>query len=448
MSTLINEFNKPVGEIYKKFYWIFPKVLKNITRGSVSKKTEWIITVELFCNKENIEILEKYFNNNTLQDSKYTACYYTISNDIGGKPTKSASTIIETGKNLGKKNQTNVFCQALMEARSKYIKKLENAENSDIEKTSTVLYAPMLLHIYKQGDINFKKSKEIYFIQPKLNGLRAIYNNGRLWSRTKKIFPEKDYILDELDIMMKNIYYISGIEIDNTKLYIDGELYIHGMNLEEINSITRSSAVSKKKIEYHIFDLFYPTVSEVPFVDRLVLLNTIFQTTNKYNYLKLVDTIQIHSEKELLDYYKYYVKKEKYEGLVLRKGSGLYSLTGSRSHDVLKIKERVDEDVPLINYTSGKSGKDKDAIIFIVDAGITGYKERLSEKELNPLLTGKNLNVVPNWSLDKRYELYKKLETDKKLFKKLYYGAPVRIEFFEYSSKGIPLQAKVLEIFI
>ena len=146
-QNIINELNKPPGEIYKTYYWVFPKIEKN--KQSLKKKTIWFIFVELFCNGENIEITDKYFNNDELQDPKYTSSYYTTYKDEDSEnPTKSASTIIKTGKNLGKKNQTNVFTQALMEARSKYNKKLNDAESSN-NKTNKVLYAPMLLHIYK-----------------------------------------------------------------------------------------------------------------------------------------------------------------------------------------------------------------------------------------------------------------------------------------------------------
>ena len=445
-QNIINELNKPPGEIYKKNYWVFPKIEKN--KQSLKKKTIWYIFVELFCNNENIEILDKYFNNEELQDAKYTASYYTTYKDEDSeKPTKSVSTIIKTGKNLGKKNQTNVFTQALMEARSKYNKKLNDAESSN-NKTNKVLYAPMLLHIYKNNiDFKTKPIGDVYYIQKKLNGLRAIYNDGEMWSRQKKMFPIKKYIMDELKIMMKNTFYISGVEIDNSKLYLDGELYLHGTTLEELNSIARSSTDLDKKLEYHIFDLFYPPVN-IPFVDRLALLNTIFQTKDKYKYLKEVDTIQVNTDKELKDYYKLYVKKEKYEGVVIRKGCGIYNLLGGRSHDVLKMKERMDEDMCLVDYTTGKTGKERGAIIFIVDAGIIGYKERLSEKELKPLLTDKLFNVVPNWTLEERYKLYNDLEKDKNLFKKKYYGAPIRVEFFEYSAKGVPSQARAIAILV
>ena len=411
-QNIINENNKPPGNIYKDNYWGFPKIKKQITRGTVDKTNEWIIFVELYKNKKNIQLSDEYFDNLTLQDPKYESVYYTISGDTGGKKKESEKTFISTGKNIGKKNQTNVFTQALMEARSKYNKKLnesnkcinydkdEKGDNDEkcCEKQIKI-YAPMLLHIYEDKRINF--DTDLYYIQKKSDGLRALYNNGIMRSRTKKVFPKKDYLIDELSKMLTERYYVNGDEIDNNKLYIDGELYKHGVKLEEINSIARSSSSkSKDQLEYHIFDVFYPSI-KMTYNDRLVLVNTMFQTNTQCKYIKLVETHPVHTENDITQLYKHYVENNGYEGLVIRAGLGLYNLTGSRSYDVLKIKKRMDEDMVLVSYTSGKSGKEKDAIIFIVDSCIKDYKEKMDRHELKKILSGKEFNVVPNWTNQK-----------------------------------------------
>jgi len=445
-QNIINEDNVPVGEIYKEYYWVFPKIIKEIKRGNVNKTNEWVIIVELFDNNKNIKILKKYFNNTLLQEQKYTSIYYTITNDTDGKKTTSQATTILSGKNIGKKNQTNVFTQGLMEARAKYNKKLnESALTSvcDKEKKEIKMYSPMLLHIYDDKKINY--SNNIYYIQKKLNGLRALYNNNYMWSRQKKIYPIKNYIMDELEIMLKNKYYINGVEIDNANLYLDGELYKHGINLETINSIARSNNDTKNKIEYHVFDVFYPSI-KLTFNERLGLLNTLFQTDKKYKYIKLVETVLIKCEKDIKKLYNHYVKEHNYEGLVLRIGSGLYSLTGSRTHDVLKIKKRMDEDMCLVGYTSGNSGKDKDAIIFVIDAHIKEYKEKVDANTLKKMLSNKTFNVVPNWTLKQRKEMFKAFENDPNLFIDKYYGASIRVEFASYSANNIPMHAKVISI--
>lgn len=466
-QNIINENNKPPGDIYKDKYWTYPKIKKEITRGNVKKFTEWIIIVELYENDNQINLLYDYLDNTSLQNNKYKAIYYTVSGDQGGKKTTSKNTEILSGKNIGKKNQTNVFTQALMDARSKYNKKLnesqnnindenednnENIENkktnddekSDKKEKQIKLYAPMLLHIYEDKRIDF--NKDYYYIQKKSDGLRALYNNDVMWSRQKKIFPKKNYLLDELSKILNERYYVNGDEIDNDKLYLDGELYKHGLSLEEINSIARSNS-NKENLEFHIFDVFYPSI-KMTYNDRLSLLNTMFQASAQFKYIKLVETHQVHDENEIKKLYKHYVEDNGYEGLVIRAGLGLYNLSGGRSYDVLKIKKRIDEDMVLISYTASKSGKEKDAIIFIVDPCIKDYKEKMERKELKKILSGKEFNVVPNWTIQKRKDLFYKLEEDDDLFHDVYYGASVRIQFDCYSQKGVPLRAKAINLLV
>ena len=102
-QNIINENNIPVGEIYKEYYWVFPKIIKEIKRGSINKTNEWVIIVELFDNNKSIKISKKYFDNTLLQEQKYTSIYYTITNDTDGKKTTSQATTILSGKNIGKK---------------------------------------------------------------------------------------------------------------------------------------------------------------------------------------------------------------------------------------------------------------------------------------------------------------------------------------------------------
>ena len=59
-QNIINEDNKPPGNIYKNKYWTFPKIKKEITRGNVSKFSEWIIIVELYEYDKIIDLSEDY----------------------------------------------------------------------------------------------------------------------------------------------------------------------------------------------------------------------------------------------------------------------------------------------------------------------------------------------------------------------------------------------------
>lgn len=433
---IIDSNNKPSGDIYKHKYWTFPTVKKPVTRGSVSNTAEWSIIVVYMKNDVIQDIKPECFDNNFLQNPIYTASYYTISGDTGKTMTESKKTVITTGKNIGKKNQTNVFTQALMEARSKYLKKLNEAR---------ILYSPMLVSKYKPSDVHFDKS--IYYCQKKMDGLRCVYNNGDLWSRAKKVFPQKPYLVDELNEIFKHEFNVLGDVIDQSDIYLDGELYKHGYNLEMINSIARSSSDSNDMLEYHVFDLFIPKLN-LCFNERLSLLNTILQSKDDLKYIKLVETHKLNNDNDIQYYFNYY-NVQNYEGIIIRSGDNRYSLRGERSRTVMKLKERNDEDMAIVSYTVGKNGKDKDSIIFIVDANIKEYKEKAPHDEFGKMISGVTFHVVPNWPLEKRKLLYNAFIDDPQLFADKYYGAPIRIQYSTYSKKNnIPLQAKAISVLI
>ena len=70
------------------------------------------------------------------------------------------------------------------------------------------------------------------------------------------------------------------------------------------------------------------------------------------------------------------------------------------------------------------------------------------KNKLKKILTGNIFNVIPKWPIIKRQELYNELINDNELFINKYYGAPVRIEFDEYSLSGVPLRAKAVNLII
>tara|TARA_B110000259_G_C14021595_1_gene403246 strand:+ start:1552 stop:2901 length:1350 start_codon:yes stop_codon:yes gene_type:complete len=440
----INKDNLPSGKLVNSnTLWEFPIIEKYVMMGSNKKKYKWILYVELNEDNQRIKIYKNYFNAKELQDTKYTASYFTEYGVEDGNKTISSKTIVTKGKNIGKINQTNVFTQCLMDARSKYNKKFnENEETEDI--------APMLLAQFNEKKITFNNDNRFY-VQKKLNGIRAIYNfsNESFTSRQKKKFPEKEHLIDELKVFNNGTYYDSnGNLIDNTKLLFDGELYVHGVSLENINSLARSeTSKSKIVLEYHVFDVIYlPLITTMSFNERVVLLNSIFQSFKSFNYIKKVTTLQVNCIDIITSYNRLYLE-EGYEGTVLRFGNGIYE-PGNRSKNIMKIKPTLDEDMPLVGFTASNTGKEKNAIIFILDAGVKGYKDKLPENKLKKILTGNVFNIIPKWPIIKRQDLYNELIDDNDLFINKYYGVPVRIEFEEYSLSGVPLRAKAVNLLV
>ena len=161
----------------------------------------------------------------------------------GGKMV-SCSQKYSQGKNIGKSNETTHYTQAILDAKSKLKKKLDQGyytnidptislqntlENLQLNSNNTNQQLPNVSSDNKQGttvfpmlaqDFSKHKSKISYpvFIQPKLDGYRMIYNSLTKYcnSRQGKEFE----ILKETDLYKELVKITDNI-------ILDGELYIH-----------------------------------------------------------------------------------------------------------------------------------------------------------------------------------------------------------------------------
>ena len=279
----------------------------------------------------------------------------------------------------------------------------------------------MALQIYSK---NKKHIKYPCYIQPKLDGIRLIakYNNNKtdiiLQSRRLNEYIGFEFIEEEIKILLN----------DNKNLILDGELYNHNLDLQNISGIVRNekSNKDKNKLQYYIFDCFEINKNDT-FEDRIQLLQVKFNLFTNFKYLKLVDTLLVNNEKEGDKLYKDFINK-KYEGIVYKNKNALYEYSNIkeiRSMQYLKRKKTYDAEYPIIGYEEGLHGKDKGAIIFIMKTD-----------------DNKEFRAVPNMSLKKRKELYKEAMKDFKKFK----NKLATISFDEYSQDKIPLRAKFISI--
>lgn len=319
---------------------------------------------------------------------------------------------VNKGKNIGKSNETTHFQQAIFEAQSKWKKK------HDVEKYTKypeVLYYPKIsldphLPMLAQ-DYSKHKNKLKYpcYIQPKLDGYRMIFDTTTksITTRQGKNFS----IVKESGLLYQELCSLPAGYI------LDGELYVHSddVSFEALGVLRKTKKLTDEdknhlmKIEYHVYDMIDVNLS---FEKRF---EKIREFINDYKMIKVVPTIKIESEKEIVDIHQKFVDEE-YEGSMLRNGSSKY-LEKNRSYDLLKYKDFMDEEFEIIGYTSEKdtSGEDKDCIVWIVK-----IKEGLECK------------VRPKGEKEQRQELYQECEKDFGKFK----GRKLWTKFFEYTSDG------------
>lgn len=273
----------------------------------------------------------------------------TIQGQTDGKKQRYEE-IIKEGKNTGKVNETTPEQQAQAEAQSKWERKHNKDYHLTIEKCNTTVkianrggYLPMLAQSYKKhGERHLKYS---CYIQPKLDGLRMISTKGKtgvkLWFRSGKEIITMPHIVVELDKIMK----IGDI--------FDGEAYTHK---EDFNSFTGAIRANKnlnpdiiQKVQYHIYD--FPRINglteNIPYEKRLKE----FKTLKIIDPIISVDTIKVSTFEEAMLYYSKCIEKG-YEGIMFRNIDMPY--IQSRSYNLLKYKEFVDDEFIIIGAEEGK----------------------------------------------------------------------------------------------
>lgn len=251
-----------------------------------------------------------------------------------------------TPKNVGRNNETTPTAQALLELNSKVKIKLDRGyvktfQEAHAPATNALgMTQPMLatsLEKIKLDSIDWNTT----FVQPKLDGHRAMYENGKLYSRTGQ-----EYTLPFIVDAIKN----SALK----DLQLDGELYIHGMSLQDVSKIIKrpNHPDAALKLQYHIYD----SPSKHPFYKRAQNLTNAYYdelntTWKKASPIRLVETVAVASLESLMDMHKSY-RTLGYEGTMLRSSNQSYE-NGKRSKNLIKVKEFHDAEFKIIGVKKG-----------------------------------------------------------------------------------------------
>ena len=326
--------------------------------------------------------------------------------------------LIESGKNIGKSNQTTAFQQACNEAEKKYQDKIDKeGYSTSIDSVETPVY-PMLANKF---DFSSKKKNDIVFpcyVQPKLDGLRCMSNlsNGEIImkSRVGKEFKQMPHLVTQL----KKLFKIAE-ELSITNLYVDGELYSDELPFEEISGFIRvekSEPENERKIQYHLYDLYID--NDMNYETRKSILDSIF-SKGKFTHLKNVETIICENKTQIKPLHAHYVEKG-YEGIMLRNKNGPYLLK-NRSNDLQKYKEFEDAEFEIIGFKEA-NGEDRGTIIW----------ECLYNK---PDGTKEIFAVRPRGNRDLRREWFLQAQ---KNFDKIFKGKQLTVRYQELGPEGCP----------
>lgn len=217
-------------------------------------------------------------------------------------------------------------------------------------------FIPMLC---KTLEDNKPFEKGNYFGQWKINGERCIitmdktndlFGDYRLCYRsregvdwTDKLNYLNDYLLPCIPDELKEMMIEEGVGLD-------GELYIPGYGINEINSFIKNTEVPQHyKLQYWLYDLCIENMSAVA---RQVELDKYFHKyhkriidkeehlNNKATLVYLSNRI-VNNINEAIQYRDQFISLG-FEGLVIRESSTEYQFGGRRNNSMLKFKKKED----------------------------------------------------------------------------------------------------------
>lgn len=413
----------------------------------------------------------------------------------GESPTSSQKyepTFVFEGKNIGRANETNVFCQAVREAYSSYLKHLRragdsatqlvaNAEpdlrsrlSSEASSSSSApeihLPTPMLAKVYEEP----ASLTPTIFIQHKYDGLRAIGSlvsfqgtpQTILYGRRGLLYSGFPRVKEEIARICQLFGGLGSPNArpENRTLYLDGELYRHGMSLQVISGIVRRTDQSEETIaaqnslNFIIYDVFVgargtSTADLTPFSARLSIMRAIETHSRELDLqaIRIAETYPIeHCSPEpasctaqIHSYFEQFLR-EGYEGAIIRLDAPYeHSPNERHSSRLLKMKPLRDAEFRIVDWTVAEKGRARGALLFICETpGNSGSGGEA--KDSAPI----RFTVTPTGSIESRKSLAREMARRtgsspraRTIFDQNWRNRALIVKFEAYSDQGVPLRA-------
>lgn len=307
------------------------------------------------------------------------------------------------------KSKDTLNKQAIFQATRDWLDQVIKKQYSVEKQSSTpnkkqkkqAIFTPMLAQTYKTD----KGFTTPCAIQPKLDGVRAYFENGKFKSRNHKEYFNMNHLTKDLKKIKENVIF-------------DGELYNHNMTFQELMKYVKLKEINtdedkklpeiKKYVEYHIFDCYFPNNPKMPFSKRYDYLKSL-EPSFKKSKICIVKLLSMSSIDELEGLHDE-IASDGYEGVMLRSLEAPYEF--KRSKYLQKYKVFVDEEFEVIGY-------DKE-----IQDGTNLVVWKCKTKE------GKEFNCRPKGTHEEREDYYKNADS--------YLGKFLTVVFQEYTDDGLP----------
>jgi len=167
------------------------------------------------------------------------------------------------------------------------------------------------------------------YVQPKLDGIRAVYKDGSFFTRTGKVLRGLDHLKFDCAVTL------------------DGELYNPTLPFEELSGLVRNHQKAPQ-IYYYVLDTI---INDMKYSDRLDIDKDMTLTCNAVKVIP-VKTLTAWAEKDLQLYFKLFTEDRGYEGVIVKDIDHPYQY--KRSWDWMKIKKRETVDVVCFDIEVGQ----------------------------------------------------------------------------------------------
>ena len=203
-------------------------------------------------------------------------------------------------------------------------------------------------------------SKFNWWVSRKLDGVRAfVRKKEKVFSSVSrqgknydpaftKIFEQKD-----LSKLIARIAKASGVE--ESEIVLDGELYKHGMTLQQISGAARLDEYTADRhdpLQFWLFDFGHPTYTAE---ERCKLLNELNDDFDN-PYIVICNHINLQSYESIKVMHDVWVK-DGFEGAICRDAARTYNY-GGRDDRMIKIKEFKDDEFEIIGWKEGLRDED------------------------------------------------------------------------------------------
>lgn len=319
-------------------------------------------------------------------------------------------------------------------------KDLINYLNTYLPKDNTHADGTFIPMLCKTLEDNKPFTKSEYFGEYKIDGERCLitaYKDNGLFdniylkyhSRHGIDWTDKLSYLDEFLIPIIPNYFLNMMIEEGIAL--DGELYLPGYGINEINSFIKNIELPQHyKLQFWCYDL---AIDSMPAIDRYTTLETAFNTkvydfqsknghlNNKERFILLPSFNNIHCIEDAIRQRDYFIDLG-FEGLVIRDTKADYQFGGKRNNSMLKFK------------------KIEDGKFLIVDIVPEGIKR----KNLPKFICRNDINdELFECTINKKQDV----QEEYLINKDKYIGKYIKVEYRARSGvKQVPFHAKGIDI--